>query len=399
MVTMIPRKALGKLALVLFGIGLATLLIDVGARLLWPERYHRLLPLTYRQADLGRIVEGDAYLAFDQELGWTIAPGVERSFGQVVYRSNNAGLRADREYDRQPPPNVQRVAAFGDSFTHCDEVPFEECWTSRAGRAWHGGEILNFGVPGYAPDQAWLAYQRRGDEYQPCAVLIGYMVENINRVVNRFRPFYEPETGITLSKPRFLLEGDRLTLLPNPATTPEQLDDPAWVERTLGPHDNWYYPGLFAGDLLDAFLPVRIFRSAAYRRHSDVPKYSHRDSTRIPWAYQEQGEAYQLVGRILIEFARQVERDGRTPVVLIFGREEDIVAERQRKDRVYESLVDWLKEAEILVLDLTEVLGREARRGGTSALVDKHYRAHGHEVIAQYLATELPSLTSRTCAR
>jgi hypothetical protein len=399
MVTMASRKALGKLALVLFGLCLATLLIDMGARLLWPERYHRLLPLSYRQADLGRIVEGDAYITFDRELGWAVAPGVERSLGQLVYRSNSAGMRADREYDRAPRPSVQRLAAFGDSFTHCDEVAFEECWTERTESYWPGAEILNFGVPGYSPDQAWLAYQRRADEYQPCAVLIGYMVENINRVVNRFRPFYEPETGITLSKPRFLLEGDRLTLLPNPATSPEQLRDPAWVEQMLGPHDNWYYPGLFDGDLLDTFLPVRVLRSAAYRQHTDVPKYSHRESVRIPWVYEEQGEAYQLAGRILIEFARQVERDGRTPVVLIFGREEDIVAERQRKDRVYEPLVEWLERSDIPVVDLTEVLGREARRGGTSALVDKHYRPHGHEVVAQHLAKELPSLTNRTCAR
>ena len=50
-------------------------------------------------------------------------------------------------------------------------------------------------------------------------------MENVNRVVNRYRPFYSPRSGVALSKPRFVLEGDGLRLLPNPVSGPGQLDD------------------------------------------------------------------------------------------------------------------------------------------------------------------------------
>ena len=80
--------------------------------------------------------------------------------------------------------------------------------------------MLNFGIQASAPDQGWLRYQRDGKPYRSCAVLVGFQVENVNRVVNRYRPFYSPRSGVAFSKPRFVLEGDGLRLLPNPVSGP-----------------------------------------------------------------------------------------------------------------------------------------------------------------------------------
>jgi hypothetical protein len=55
---------------------------------------------------------------------------------QVTYRRNWAGMRAEREYPPKPPPGVRRLAAFGDSFTHCVEVDVEDCWTAHLEQAW-----------------------------------------------------------------------------------------------------------------------------------------------------------------------------------------------------------------------------------------------------------------------
>ena len=70
-----------------------------------------------------------------------------------------AGLEIDvhRLRDR-----LLRLAVFGDSFTHCDEITYQNCWTSRLESLWPNTEVLNFGVPGFGPDQAWLRYQRDG---------------------------------------------------------------------------------------------------------------------------------------------------------------------------------------------------------------------------------------------
>jgi hypothetical protein len=258
-------------------------------------------------------------------------------------------------------------------------------------------QVVNYGVPGYGPDQAWLRYRRRAVEYQPCGVLIGFMVENVNRVVNRFRPFYEPDTGIRLSKPRFVLEGDALTLLPNPATSPELLADPSWVERTLGPRDHWYFPGIFDGSSFGALLPMRLWKTAQFRAHLEEAPYSKEAERQLAWAYRPESEPFRVASRVLIEFAREVERDGRSPVVVVFGRKDDIIAHRQHRDRVYEPLLELLKRERVQYIDVTPALGRLAREIGTLPLVDKHYRKRGHVAVAELLAKELPALVRPTC--
>ena len=192
--------------------------------------------------------------------------------------------------------------------------------------------MLNFGVSGYAPDQAWLRYQHEGRAYRPCAVMIGFMVENVHRMVNRFRPFYQPDTGITLGKPRYLLQGDGLELLPLPARSPLDYADPAWVERELGPHDFWYYHGMFAGDLFDYSQFVRLGRTVAYQRKFEPLRADNEDAGDIGVGLPSGSEGLELASRVLIQFARQVEADGATPVVLIFGRKSDVVAMRHERE-------------------------------------------------------------------
>ena len=174
------------------------------------------------------------------ELGWSIrAGGVNGQF-----RANSAGLRADREYSSLPSISRVRVAAFGDSFTHGDEVAQQDTWQAALERADPELEVLNFGVPGYGPGQAYLRYQQLGRRFGPDIVLIGFMSENVHRAVNRFRPFYTRAGGIPFSKPRFVLEGQQLRLIPNPLRDAEDyqalLADPESVLRRLSVNDPHY---------------------------------------------------------------------------------------------------------------------------------------------------------------
>ncbi len=386
-----------KLCLAMVAVAVAISGTQAWVSLAHPEIESKLLPFSFDEEDVARLQSGDTYIQFDAELGWTVAPSVTAFADGVTYQSNAQGFRARREY-RPGRSSRVRLAAFGDSFTHCDEVEFDECWTDQLERDWRDIEVLNFGVPGYAPDQALLAYRRRAAEFQPCGVLIGFMVENVNRVVNRYRPFYEPETGIRLSKPRFLLEDGQLRLLPNPATSPADLADPRWVEANLSQDDYWYYPGMFAGSVFDTLLPVRLARTALYRARQRQPQFSADDTEQLAWTYANHAEGFQVASRLLVEFAREVERDGRSPVVVIFGRKDDIVAQRQRRDPIYEPLVDVLKAERVPTIDVTPTLGRVAREIGTLPLVDKHYRKRGHAEVGRLLARELPPLVKGTCS-
>lgn len=133
------------------------------------------------------------------------------------------------------------LATFGDSYTHCDEVADGETWQSYLADDLRA-DVYNFGVGGYGPDQALLRFREKSRELATPLVALGVVLENINRVVNRYRPFYYRETGIPLTKPRFVLEGDALVLLPNPVSRPEELArlaDPAFVHE-IGADDFWY---------------------------------------------------------------------------------------------------------------------------------------------------------------
>lgn len=99
---------------------------------------------------------------FDADLGWVTTPGAERVADNARYRHNEDGLRADTTYPRTPGTGIRRITAYGDSFTYCDEVDQRLCWTQRLEDLLPETEVLNFGVVGYSPDQAWLRYQREG---------------------------------------------------------------------------------------------------------------------------------------------------------------------------------------------------------------------------------------------
>ncbi len=380
---------------VLLGVGLA----EAAVRRVQPVPASELLPFPFHHVEIARIANRDSYLGFDPDLGWSQGPGARGVDDGIVFQANEAGFRADREYPFEPPPGVRRLAAFGDSFTHCDEVSLQDCWTTRLEAAWDRSEVLNFGIPASAPDQGWLRYQRDGKPYRSCAVLVGFQVENVNRVVNRYRPFYAPQSGIALSKPRFVLEGDGLRLLPNPVSGPGQLDDPAWVERELGPNDFWYFPGMFAPSPLDSLMLARLSRSALYRQHRtsiEGPKSDERPNGR---AYTPEDERFQVSGRVLLQFAREVQADGATPVVVFFGQRDEVVSVRHRQPKEYQPLLDWIAAEQIAVMDVTDDLAREANRVGADMLFARngHYSRRGNQVIGAALAQRLPRLTAATC--
>ena len=392
-----------RLAAILFGLLLALALAEAGLRLAGPTLAHARpslfsprVPFPYDTAALDDLASGQSAIMLDPELGWVNTPDFDQQGPTVYNRHNHAGLRADREYSPTPAPGVRRIAAYGDSFTYCDDVNLADCWTRRLEERLPNTEVLNFGVVAYGPDQAWLRYQRGGAAWRPCAVLIGHMLENINRVVNRFRPFYLPRDSRSVSKPRFVLDGDGLRLLPNPVRSVEQLKDPGWVEANLGPDDAWYFPGTFVPNPLDRLDLVRLIRSAAYRNVHDQKAMAWGPGT-AERLYQPGNEAFEVVVRVLSGFAEQVRADGATPVVLVFPTTGEFRSLRSGGPRPYAALLDALRQRDVPTIDLGDALGEQSRTSAPQDLAARHYTPLGNSVVAHALADRLPALTARTC--
>ncbi|MFP5288438.1 MAG: hypothetical protein ACLGI9_22065 [Thermoanaerobaculia bacterium] len=382
-----PLPARKKLAFSLILLGFLWLLVELACWVgLWAlERYKgveytpalvRTLSDKHRgilQAHLGG---SSSYVVFDPELGWTIRPnGSKRG-----YRTNRYGIRASREYALQPPPGTLRLAAFGDSFTHASDVPNGETWHVRMEEMNPRVEVLNFGVPGFEPGQALLRYRRDGVKFHPHVVLIGFMSENINRVVNTFRPFYFPKSGVPFSKPRFALRGGGLVLIPNPLPSAdayrELLRKPEEVLPRIGEND-YFYQRSSKRNPLD-FLPSVRFGSIFSNQ------YLHQPTTR-GGVYNTRSEAYQVTRSVLEEFYKEAARNGSLPIVVLFPERRDIRARREGKTVIYQPLLDELRGKGYRVIDLLEGFERYDPQGEMIQKKFIHYPKSGNRMVARHI--------------
>jgi hypothetical protein len=279
-----------------------------------------------------------------------------------------------------------RLAAFGDSFTHASDVANGETWHRRLEELNPRLEVLNFGVPGFEPGQALLRYRRDGLKFHPHVVLIGFMSENINRVVNTFRPFYFPRSGMPFTKPRFLLRDGELVLAENPIRSAdgyrELLREPEKVLPRLGKND-YFYGRSSKRNPLD-FLPSVRFSGVI------ASQYFHQPTVRGE-IYNTESEAFQVTLKILEEFYEEARANGSVPIIVLFPERRDLRARREGRIVVYQPLLDELKRKNLRVIDLLDGFQRYDPAGEMMKKKFIHYPKSGNRMVARYILEYLDS--------
>lgn len=168
---------------------------------------------------LAAVARGDAgpprAVVLDSELGW--APQPDSSVGEDRYDACGARVGASGPLSRERRPGVRRIVAVGCSFTHGDEVPGDATWCSRLDAARADVELANLGVGGYGADQALLRLRRDGLPLLPDEVWFGWLPAAALRVTDLYRPALRHHDTAVGFKPRFVLDGGTLRLLPCPA--------------------------------------------------------------------------------------------------------------------------------------------------------------------------------------
>ncbi|MBI4422944.1 MAG: SGNH/GDSL hydrolase family protein [Elusimicrobia bacterium] len=302
----------------------------------------------------------DTYLAYSAELGWTLRP----SAGSGAYRTNSAGLRADQEYPPKAPPGVLRAAAFGDSYVHGDDVAGKDTWTAFASSSGTSVEVLNYGVSAYGLDQALLRYKLEGGRFHPDFVLIGFMAATLHRNISTFRPFWDPAAGMPFAKPRFILKDGRLVLIPNPmaklADYRSLLENPELWLPQLAAHD-WFYQ----------------------RRHGGAS-----DAATQELSYNPGSEGFDIAVALLETFHKQVERDERSPLILIFPHR-PIVALRRSGGRPYPQLLRALEARGLQFIDLVETLAASELPVGALFTSTDHLSPAGNRLVARAVLERL----------
>jgi hypothetical protein len=309
------------------------------------------------------------------DLGWTMTAGYG-GHGKYV---NSMGLCSEHEHSVEKPQGVIRIEAFGDSWVEAADVSTRDSWPSILERRIVGSEVLNFGVGGYGPDQAWLRYRLEGRKFKPDVVLICYMTENINRVVNVFRPFYGGERCEPFTKPRFVLESDTLRLIPNPIRRVEdlgRLQDPRFVRR-LGRDDFWY-SYRYGPDWVPPWVRgLGIGRLALLMAFQVKAQFYDEWAPLMPKISYDRGmKEYQLVPAILEGFYREVEGDGGQPLIVVFDPDDKIRHWRKRQILVEKVLLEDLDRFGLLYADYCTVLDTI----GPQYAVDELFKGHPSEL-------------------
>ena len=314
--------------------------------------YEPLLPTDLSPRHRKRLERfiGDAYdlTTFSSNLGWTVKPHADVNNG--FYVTNSERLRAVREYAPTRPENKTRIATFGDSYTFGMEVKNHETWQEQLVAQQPNFEVLNFGVGGHGPDQAYLRYLDEGINYSPDVVVLGFMCENINRIVNVYRPFYVEKTGLPLTKPRFVRVGNTLKLIPNPhqklSDYQTLLDQTDAVLTEIGRHD-FFYQTKYSGQFLDIFRTVRLIKMVSH----SLLKQGVYDQQGI---YNTQSEAFQLLLALLEQFYRHARENGSEFLLVIYPELFDVLREKREEPKRYQPLIDWLDNREYPYVDLMD---------------------------------------------
>lgn len=380
------RRLLVPLVLVFAALAAAELGVRaLGARLAW-----RPLPPFGRSAVQAEwLARSERELAearpppgashFDAELGWSTRPGHVAEDGSV--HVNAQGLRATREYATTRPDGVRRVLACGESFTFGEEVADGEAWTAQLEARVPELEVLNYGVGGYGTDQALLRVTREA-QGPIDALLVGLMLENIGRNLNRYRPLWYPSSQ-PAAKPRYVLGAGGLELVPQPFGTFAEFVGAVRsgaVFARLAEHEHWS----------DAAPPSWLAWSAAARLVAGQRAYAARELAPL-WTDTE-GVPFRTTLALLEAFGALAQRLGSENVlVLVFPMRSDLEGFVQHGRRYWDPLLAALDARGLAHLDLAEPLAAASQEsGGVRALYrQSHLGPRGNALVAEAIAARL----------
>ncbi len=281
------------------------------------------------------------------------------------------------------PAGKIRVSVYGDSFTHGDGVALEDTWAVQLERLRADVEVLNFGVPAYATDQAFLRFRREdGRRFAAHVHILGIWPEDLVRNLSVARFYLAPGGNLSSSKPRFVLgPGGALVLVNSPVLAREEFLD-SLLQKRVAPVlalDYWYredeqrFPLYYHLHSLRTALSVH----SAYQRHQ----------TRRRLYFERESEALQLAAAIAEAFRDEVQALGARAYVALIPMRELLHAQASGAF----PLAELLRSRGIEVLDFAPAFESRAGDAGIDALYlpDGHLTALGNRLIAEEIARGL----------
>ena len=334
----------------------------------------------------------DAIAVFHERFGWW--PNLKLS--NDVSKVNELGLRAARSYATDPPDGVLRVAAFGDSFVWGHEVRMEDAWPVLVEGDDPMLEVLNFGVTGYGPDQAYLRFTEEAAAVHPHVVIWAVSPWMVRRLVNVFRPFLTKGREFAV-KPRYHLDANGgLVLVPQPVATLDDVrpfvDQPELIED-FGGHDHFYSAWVFENPLHDYFASLRLLTAASFQVHrrlisDDRILVGPTDHA----VFNVESEAFQIFERLMTRFVAETKAMGAEPVVLIIPDRFSLERLRKGVDAAESVLLESCAEAAPHCWELAKAFTDDAVPLDDWFMPGGHYSPAGNEAVAAWIGPQLDGL-------
>lgn len=321
------------------------------------------------------LLSKSSIIHYDPLLGWAPRPGSASENGKYEYNSD--AIRTDHRdlvVSKVPAQGVLRIAIFGDSFVHGDDVPFEDTWgyflERNLKKAGIDAEVLNFGVGGYGMDQSLLRWREIGYLYEPQIVIFGLQLDNIMRNGNLARPLYFPNTEIPFFKPRFLLEKNGLKLVNTPTPSPDKIMGIVENFNTweYSEYEYWYDKDKYKNHI---FLNSKLI-SFCYSFLNE--KYFKKRSAR-----EQDLESLSLA--IISAFKAGVESKGKSFYVIFLPTTGNL----KSSDIAFLRKVDQVAA----VINPQSRFLAEADKLGVQALIPGHYSSIGNKIVADVLMESL----------
>jgi len=329
---------------------------------------------------------------YDAALGMHVRAGdVLYTRGEVVRKTANPDGFLDVAHAPAKPPGTLRVGFFGDSYVEANQVPNDATFVRRLAAllAARGVETLGFGLSGWGTLQALRAYEVFARRYE-LDVAVYVFVEN------------DPgDNALALSAHR------------HDAAMPyaELTDEPPGyrVREARPPSRSLLFraaKALQARSLLAqvAWVRWRLLRQEGMRprardeeremrARAPKAKGARPDPNDLPssWPEAERAQALELTARILADWARRADAEGRRLAVLYVPRGHDALRGVLAAEDTW---LPWLeatcRRLGLPLLDPRAALAARLAEG--EAVYRDHLTRAGHEALARYLAEALPPL-------
>lgn len=346
----------------------------------------------WREAALVMLEERkDALAVFDPGLGWRPQAGL--SSGPNVI--NRLGLRSTVEYAMKPPKEKIRVSVFGDSFVYGSGVQGAEAWPSILENSVPGIEVLNYGVPGYGPDQAYLRFRSEFLSVNPHIAIFAISTPALRRILIRSAVFLGTSTDF-IAKPRYILDAQgELKLLPNPIQNLSEaswfVDDPSLFFE-IGQFDYWYEPRVFDESLLHNSA---VYRAAVWTWSGVKRRYLDPDRPYAGLPFQGQfnrsSSAFKILVKLIQRFREDAIAAGVRPIILVLPDRDSTARSWDGKVGTMDPLTAYCTEEGLTCNDATEAFRSQPRHSVVRDwFVDGfHYSVEGNRIVAQWLAQKI----------